>query len=479
MKSVVVVCVLAISAMGQATGTKAVEVTRVAGESWLNHLHRNFEETSMGRTGRLGPPSSTEGKENPDWQRQLSVDSTGKTVILRGADLYRLNCQGCHGESGLGAPPEINSVINPTRATSAQLVLERMKNLGMDMSRADAAQLASQSKAALLDRLHKGGTDMPPFPHLNEPEVRAIVAYLKQLAGVPGAEKQQATVEESRLRVGEHIVKSTCHICHSAAGPNPNPDQIFHGAIPPLSTLTARTSLPEFERKIRSGAPITMGTPPSPFRGRMPVFYYLDEGEVADAYLYLRLYPPEWSIPDAVMPVTEQNASSKIVPVALTLEPTTVTPPSNASNLIMIVAPVAAEIFVGLLLAGGFWFTLREIRRLTALSNRRKVLAMGAGIVAQDAPQLASSMFRPGTLVLTHSASNDEAAAGVADPGDEPAFHHDDYRRFESSWLARCLKGRTKRLRAKRLHQDSRRTVTDRSATNAAGLNDHPAEISP
>jgi mono/diheme cytochrome c family protein len=426
--------------MGQTTGTKAVEVTRVAGESWLNHLHRNFEETSMGKTGRLGPPSM-EGKENPDWHRQLSVDSTRKTVTLRGADLYRLNCWGCHGESGLGAPPEINSVINPTRATSTQLVLERMKNLGMDMSRADAAQLANQSKTALLERLHKGGTDMPPFPHLNEPEVRAIIAYLRQLAGVPGAEKQQATIEESRLRVGEHIVKSTCHICHSAAGQNPNPDQLFHGAIPPLSTLTARTSLPEFEQKIRNGAPITMGTPPSPFRGRMPVFYYLNDDEVADAYLYLRVYPPEWSSPDPLMPVTEQKASSKIVPVALTLEPTTVTPPSNASNLIMIVAPVAAEIFVSLLLAGGFWFTLREIRRLTTLSNRRKVLVMGAGIVAQDAPRSASSMLRPGTLVLTHSTSNDEAAEGVANRGEEPAFHHDDYRRFESSWLARWLEG--------------------------------------
>ena len=441
MKSVVVVCVLAISVMGQTTGTKAGEVTRVAGESWLNHLHRNFEETSMGKTGRLGPPSSTAGEENPDWQRQLSADSTRKTVTLRGADLYRLNCWGCHGESGLGAPPEINSVINPTRATSTQLVLERMKNLGMDMSRADATQLANQSKTALLERLHKGGTDMPPFPHLTEPEVRAIVAYLKQLAGVPGAEQQQATVEESRLRVGEHIVKSTCHICHSAAGPNPNHEQLFNGAIPPLSTLTVRTNLPEFERKLRGGAPITMGTPPSLFRGRMPVFYYLDEDEVADAYMYLRLFPPEWSSPDPVMPVTEQKASSKIVPVRLNLEPATVTPPSNASNLTMIVAPVAAEIFVGLLLAGGFWFTLREIRRLTALSNSRKVLVMGAGIVAQDAPRSASSMFRAGTLVLTHSTSNDDAVAGVANPGDEPAFHHDDYRRFESSWLARWLEG--------------------------------------
>jgi hypothetical protein len=48
-------------------------------------------------------------------------------------------------------------------------------------------------------------------------------------------------------------------------------------------------------------------------------------------------------------------------------------------------------------------------------------------------------MLRPGTLILTHSTSNDNAAAGMANPDDEPAFHHDDYRSFESSWLARWL----------------------------------------
>jgi mono/diheme cytochrome c family protein len=441
MKSFVLVCILAISALGQTAATRAVEITPVAGESWLSHLHRNFAETSMGKTGRLGPPSSVEGDEAPVF-RQLSVDRTRQTVTLHGADLYRMNCWGCHGEFGLGAPPEINSVINPTRAASTQLIMDRMKKIGMDMSQADAAQLASQSKAALLERLHKGGTDMPPFPHLNEPEVRAILGYLKQLAGVPGAEKQQATVEESHLRVGEHIVKSTCHICHSAAGPNPNAAQLFNGTIPPLSTLTTRTSLPEFERKIRSGAPITMGTPPSPFRGRMPVFYYLDEDEVTDAYLYLKLYPPEKALPGPVMEATEvKTATSKIVPVALSIEPTNVAPPSNARDLVMIVFPIAAEIFVGLLLAGGFWFTLREIRRLTALSNSRKVLVMGAGIVAQDAPRSVSSQLRPGTLLLAHSMSSDNAAAGVATPDDAAAFHHDDYRRFESSWLARWLEG--------------------------------------
>jgi len=176
MKSLGLVCVLAISALGQSADTKAVEVTPVAGESWLNHLHRAFAETSMGKTGRLGPPTSRGDEGTTGRQLRPAADSTKRTVILHGADLYRLNCQGCHGEFGLGVPPEINSVINPTRSTSTQLIMERMKNLGMDMSRADAAQLANQSKAALLQRLHQGGTDMPPFPHLSAPEVHAIVA---------------------------------------------------------------------------------------------------------------------------------------------------------------------------------------------------------------------------------------------------------------------------------------------------------------
>ena len=425
---------MAISALGQSPGAKTVQATPVAGESWLKHLHRTFEETSMGKTGRLGPPRAIGGDETFDWGKSLSADSANQMVTLHGSDLYRLNCWGCHGEFGLGAPPEINSVINPTRAMSTQVILERMKNLGMDMSRADAAVLANQSKAALLERLHKGGTDMPPFPHLSEPEVRAIVAYLKQLAGVPGAEREQAVVAESRVRVGEHIVKSTCHICHSATGENPNPQQIFNGAIPPLSTLTARTRLPEFDRKIRSGAPIVMGTPPSPFRGRMPVFYYLGDDEVADAYLYLRLYPPDWTVPDPGTPATEQKqAASKVVQIEFGIAPTVVEPPSNARDLIVIIFPVAAA----LLLAGGFWFTLREIRRLTAVSDGRKALVRSDGSVAQHAILSASSKARLGMMYpVTRSDGN---AGEVAKQDGEPPFHHDDYHTFESSWLTRWL----------------------------------------
>jgi mono/diheme cytochrome c family protein len=222
----------------------------------------------------------------------LSPGFAPQAVTLHGADLYRLNCQGCHGEAGLGAPPEINSLVNPVRATSVPAVMERMKKVGMDISPANAKELAKQARTALLQRLHDGGVSMPAFHHLTEAEIASLVAYLNQLAGLPGAEKTQVAVRESPVRMGELIVKSTCHICHTADGPNPDSQQLLEGSIPPLSTLTRRKNWPDFVRKVTIGAPIVMGTPPMPYRGRMPVFGYLSPDEASYVYLYLTLYPP-------------------------------------------------------------------------------------------------------------------------------------------------------------------------------------------
>lgn len=138
---------------------------------------------------------------------------------------------------------------------------------------------------------------MPPFPHLNDGEVQAIIAYLEQLASVPDAEKHQIELKESSYRVGEYIVKSTCHICHSATGPNPTAQQLMKGAIPPLSTLTMRSNMADFVRKVTKGSPDIIGTSSaSPnkdsYRGRMPVIRYLSDDEAANAYLYLTIYPP-------------------------------------------------------------------------------------------------------------------------------------------------------------------------------------------
>jgi mono/diheme cytochrome c family protein len=271
-------------------------VTGVQGESWLEHLGRSLGDTSMGKSSGVYGPSAPRPGQAPIEYPNLAVSSsfTGQSTRLTGADLYRMKCQGCHGPQGLGAPPEINSVLNPVRATSAEMYIERMKKVGMDVSMKDAQALAKQAEGTLLKRLHSGGTDMPsPNPYLTDPEVRSLYAYLRQLAGIPGAEKHQVPITEPPLRVGEHIVKSTCHICHASVGHNPSPQQILQGQIPPLSTLTSRLSMNDFVTKVTVGRPVIEGGLTLPARGRMPAFPYLKPDEVADAYLYLSKYPPQ------------------------------------------------------------------------------------------------------------------------------------------------------------------------------------------
>ena len=356
--------------------------TGLIGESWLVHLGRSFDETSMGKTGRLGPPETA----GDDLMRQLTSSprqfvNDNKTLILHGSDLYRMNCRGCHGENGVGAPPEINSVINPVRATSAALVRERLKAAGADMSWADAVKLAQQSRAMLLDRLHHGGHDMPAFPHLSDAEVNALIAYLRQLTGVPGAENEQLTMREQRLRVGEQIAKSTCHICHSAEGPNPSAVELYQGAIPPLSTLPLRVNRNEFVRKVTQGAPVLMGGPPQLLRGRMPVFYYLSEEEAADVYLYLTTYPPRSSAtPEEAAASAEPSGgpepseiSSQQVsmpqPAAAQFGHAVATDSVQTQTMLADEQVMVLAFLLGLLasmvLCLGFCFTVRELRRLS------------------------------------------------------------------------------------------------------------------
>jgi mono/diheme cytochrome c family protein len=285
-------CLGASALLGQKAPTSNPSVTAVHGESWIGHLHRTFKESSMGKTWNLGPIPPVSGEATPSWQLNLSPGYAGQVITLHGSDLYRLNCRGCHGELGHGAPPEINSIIGPVQATSVAATVERMKKAGREMSRSQATALAKESKVLLLQRLHQGGQDMPA-PNLSEAEIRSLGSYLEQLSGVPGAEKNQISVTESSDRVGEHIVKSTCHVCHSATGLNPSPEEIMAGAIPPLSSLTKRVSLSDFVRKVTSGAPIVMGTRPASYRGTMPVFAYLSQDEAAAAYMYLVRYPPQ------------------------------------------------------------------------------------------------------------------------------------------------------------------------------------------
>jgi mono/diheme cytochrome c family protein len=348
-------------------------VTAVEGDSLLGHLHRPFEETSMGKTWRLGPILKA-GEETADPAPSAPRRSSStNTVLLHGADLYRLNCEGCHGESGLGAPPEIASIINPVRATSVSLVMQRMKSVGADVSRAQATELAGQSKTALLQRIHNGGQDMPSFSYLNDFEVQSLVAYLNLLAGVPNAAAWQAAVSESHARVGELIVKSTCHICHAATGPNPGPAELAAGAIPPLATLTGRVSRAQLIRKITVGAPVMMGAVPDSLRSRMPVFFYMTESEAVDVYGYLEAYPPSDSInpPTAVQVHGAQSATTtgSSRPPEGTWKRRDLEPADFARNWLLYLS-----LGVLGLLAAGLVFTQREFRRLSTEARMRRSL---------------------------------------------------------------------------------------------------------
>jgi mono/diheme cytochrome c family protein len=264
-------------------------VTPVEGPSNFHRLGLAFESSSMGRTGIWGPPPSSYEGPPVDF---AFLEGITRAVVLTGADLYRVECRPCHKAEGTGTPPEIPAIFGPVQATSATLMERRMRERGRPISAAFARELASGSQKDLLDRLKNGGQKMPSFSYLTDSEIRALIGYLNVLAGVPGNGKT-ATVTEPATRVGELLVKGTCHICHDAIGTWPDPEDLLQGSIPPIAGFTAKKTMPEFIWKVRRGAPVVMGSLQLPYRGRMPVFDYLSDDEVALAYLYLINDPPQ------------------------------------------------------------------------------------------------------------------------------------------------------------------------------------------
>ncbi len=130
---------------------------------------------------------------------------------------------------------------------------------------------------------------MPPFRHLRGSEVRALLTYLRTLAGIPGASDRQVQLTEPAARVGEHLVKGTCFICHDATGPGRDAITASSGVVPSLASFLDQEPVNVVVHKVREGAPAPgmLG-----LRGEMPVFSYLTAEEVSAAYIYLMTYPP-------------------------------------------------------------------------------------------------------------------------------------------------------------------------------------------
>jgi mono/diheme cytochrome c family protein len=289
---VLVLVVLVFAARRAASGDQratAVEVTPVEGPSTLHHLRLTIEHSSMGWGGQWSPPPSLAASPS------RHVDNTTHgAFVLSGDDLYRISCRACHKPDGSGAPPEINSLIGPIQAASFQWMTQRMKAMGRPSEPAFIRQLTSSTEADLRKRLKIGGHNMPSFDHLSDAEINVLRPYLDQMAGVAGAERRQRVITEPSARVGELIVKGTCHVCHDATGPSNRPaTTVLNDIIPALASMPHQKTFYQFVQKVREGAPIPLSAGGVLSRGRMPVFNYLTEPEVASAYSYLSSYPPK------------------------------------------------------------------------------------------------------------------------------------------------------------------------------------------
>jgi mono/diheme cytochrome c family protein len=262
-------------------------ITPVEGPSWRSHLNLPFDQSAMGRMGVTSGPLPSRAV-NP-WGHSALPESLDRPFVLTGADLYRLNCQSCHNVGGSGSPPEIRSLIDPVRATSFEVTKEQLQRRGAELSESAIREMAAQARASLLDRFQNGGERMPSFRHLDSTEVDVLLSYLRGLAALPESPGAPKTVSEPFLRVGEHVVKGTCYICHDSTGPGSDAMATTPQLIPSLASFPEQKSVAAFVRKVKEGAPApgTLGK-----TGRMPVFSYLTDEEVTAAYLYLVAYPP-------------------------------------------------------------------------------------------------------------------------------------------------------------------------------------------
>ena len=271
-------------------------VTPVAGPSWLNRLGLTYRDSSLGRgAATYGPPPTPPSYGPPSTQRPSPPSAAlpvGRPVVLTGADLYRLNCQSCHRAEGTGLPSEIKSVLGLVQGSSVELVRQHLKQEGKAAAGSAARAQATRARADLYQRIQKGGQRMPALTHLQEADIDVLYAYLTQLAGSPDASPQSRRTT-SWARLGEHVVKGTCHICHDAVGPRPSGQALIQGTIPAFTTLLEDKPVVDFVTKVRGGAPVMTGDPAFHYRGRMPVFSYLQDVEVAAAYMFLVDYPPQ------------------------------------------------------------------------------------------------------------------------------------------------------------------------------------------
>jgi len=238
------------------------KVTPANGPSLVARLKTGVDWTAFGRAGETDATAVSRAEEGA--HRAAASGWLVNGFELTGADLYRINCRSCHGPAAQGSHSGIPPLVG---ALETSLPGEPV------------------AEVRVRHRLVDGGRVMPPFSHLEGEEVNLLLGHLRSLSGK--VKSPDTTIHQSAPRLGEHIVKATCQVCHDAVpGPTRQPAD---AAVITLSQMTERFSVAEFVHKVRFGSPDLTARS----KGRMPRFDYLAPEELEAAYVYLVGFPPE------------------------------------------------------------------------------------------------------------------------------------------------------------------------------------------
>lgn len=135
------------------------------------------------------PATSVSVPDNP---------STDQNIIRQGKMLYTQNCGFCHQKDAIGKPGKAPSLTNPEL-------------------------LSISSTAFMAETIADGrpGTGMPPFSHLGNEKIYAIVSYLFSYAEGPSraTEINSQPKANGNIENGKQLFDSICLPCH---GPNGN-----------------------------------------------------------------------------------------------------------------------------------------------------------------------------------------------------------------------------------------------------------------
>lgn len=127
----------------------------------------------------------------------LSANAADQALIKKGRQVYEENCSACHQADAIGKAGFAPSLTNPEFLSLSSDGFLRANIVG-----------------------GREGTGMPPFAHLGERDVNAIIAYLRSFATLPDRSAEVDAQPEARgdPRLGSQWYEYICSTCHGGVG---------------------------------------------------------------------------------------------------------------------------------------------------------------------------------------------------------------------------------------------------------------------